>query len=187
MGVPLVILAGMVAVAVALYMRPHPDTVSRVAAPTPPVPAPVASQQPLPAAGPAKLSVRREAEAPVRALLTQGAEAVERGAFGEAAGLLRQATELAPSDPDAWNGLGVALVHLGDVTAGVAALRRAVRLKPTHSEAERNLGVVLDRQGKSMEAAAHYRAFLDLATNGHPARNDVRRRLGEIASRKGDG
>ena len=187
MGVLLVILAAMGAIAMAVYMRPHPDTVPMETAPTPPVRTPVASQQPVPPAGPAKPSVRREAEARVRALLTQGAEAVERGAFGEAAGLLRQATELAPSDSDAWNGLGVALVHLGDVTAGVAALRRAVRLKPTHAEAERNLGVVLDRQGKSGEAAAHYRAFLDLATDGHPARNDVRRRLGEIASRKGDG
>ena len=187
MGVPLVILAAMGAIAMAAYMRPHPGTVPMETAPTPLLAAPVASQQPVPPAGPVKPSGRREAEAGVRALLTQGAAAVERGALAEAAGLLRQATELAPSDPDAWNGLGVALVRFGDVTAGVEALRRAVRLRPTHAEAERNLGVVLDRQGKSGEAAAHYRAFLDLATDGHPARNEVRRRLGEIASRKGDG
>ncbi|MBI2529143.1 MAG: tetratricopeptide repeat protein [Candidatus Rokubacteria bacterium] len=121
----------------------------------------------------------------MRALLTRGTEAAERGAFGEAAGLLRQATKLAPADPDAWNGLGVALVRTGEVAAGVEAFRRAVRLQPTHAEAERNLGVALDRQGKPREAADHYRVFLALSTEDHPARADVRRRLVEISSRKG--
>ena len=81
MGVPLVILAAMAAIAMAAYMRPHPDTMPMETAPTPPLATPVASQQPVPPAGPVKPSVRREAEAGVRALLTQGAEAGGRGAF----------------------------------------------------------------------------------------------------------
>lgn len=178
MSAPLVILGGMAAIGVAVLLRPHPGTA--------PVQAPAASPQPLVRAVPAESLARREADEGLRPLLSRGAEAVERGAFGEAASLLRQATKLAPGDPEAWNGLGVALVSLGEVAAGVEAFRRAVRLQPTHAEAERNLGVALDRQGKPREAAAHYRTFLSLSTEGHPARTDVRRRLIEISSRKGD-
>lgn len=119
--------------------------------------------------------------------MARGTEAADRGAFGEAATVLREATEMAPGNPEAWNGLGVALVRLGDVAAGLEAFRRALALRPTHAEAERNLGVALDRHGRSGEAAVHYRAFLKLAPQGDPALSDVRRRLEEIAGRKGDG
>jgi len=174
----------MAVIAAAVYLRPLSGAGQNPSAPSPPASAPAVVREPLGPAAPPRAFAGRETDERARVFMSQGTAAVERGAFSEAATLLKQAAELAPSDPDAWNLLGVALVSLGDLGAGVEAFRRAARLKPTHADARRNLGVALDRQGKFAEAATQYRAFLTLATERDPVRNDVRRRLGEIASRK---
>ncbi len=183
-GGPLVILGAMLALAAGVYLRPHPDATPTPTVTQPEIARPTAPPSPS-ASGPAQPPGAAGTRA--RILAARAGEAAGRGAFGEAAEALKEATVLTPADAEAWNSLGVALVRLGDTAAGIGALRRALALAPTHAEAERNLGVALDRQGRSDEAAEHYRAFLRLAPAGDPARGEVRRRLGEIEGRKGDG
>ena len=116
------------------------------------------------------------------ALVSQGLTAAQGGDLEEAAGLMKKALELRPTDADSWNSLGVILVRQGDMSRGVGAFRQALSLDPNHPEAHRNLAVALDRQGRSDEAATHYRAFLRLGAEGHPGGDAVHRRLAEIAA-----
>jgi Flp pilus assembly protein TadD len=108
-------------------------------------------------------------------------QAADEGNRAAAIGLLQKALELRPGDAGTWNALGVVLVAEGDNARGGNAFSKALRLNPNYAEAHRNLAVVLDRQGRSHEAAAHYRAFMSLSADNDPARDDVRRRLTEVS------
>jgi thioredoxin-like negative regulator of GroEL len=55
---------------------------------------------------------------------------------------------------------------------------------PGHSEAHRNLAVVLDRQGRTAEAARHYRAFLAKSRSDNPDRAMIMARLEEMGARR---
>jgi len=155
----------MVAVLAAVSARPlKPVTVPIASVSLPPL-APLVETPPEPP---------RAAASP---LLAQGLEAAQRGELADAEGFFRRAVEQDAGDAEAWNSLGVVLVRQGEPARGVEALRKALRLQPSHVEAHRNLGVALDRQGRTGEAAHHYRTFLSLATDAHPGRGDVRRRL----------
>jgi tetratricopeptide (TPR) repeat protein len=114
------------------------------------------------------------------ALSGQGFQAAQDGALGEAIGLFTRALEVKPTDADTWNTLGVVLTRRGETARGADAFGRALRVNPVHVEAHRNLAVLLDGQGRFREAAAHYRAFLTLSAENHPARDEVRRRLAEM-------
>ncbi|HET8577037.1 MAG TPA: tetratricopeptide repeat protein [Methylomirabilota bacterium] len=115
-----------------------------------------------------------------QALVGEGLEAARARDFVEAARLLAKAVDLDPTDAEAWNGLGVALIRQGEVARGVGALRRALRTQPSHAEAHRNLAVALDGQGRCREAAVHYRSFLSQSNASSPFREDVTRRLAEL-------
>jgi len=108
-------------------------------------------------------------------------QAADEGNRAAAIGLLQKAIELRPGDAGTWNTLGVVFVAEGDAARGGSAFSKALRLNPNYAEAHRNLAVVLDRQGRSHEAAAHYRAFMSLSADNDPARDDVRRRLTEVS------
>lgn len=166
----LVMLVGMSLLAGAFLLRPRsvpptatpgPTAVAAAAAPSPPM---------APAAPP-----------PAQALLDQGLVAAQRGALADAVTLFTRALDVDRGNAEAWNSLGVVLVLKGEIGPGVEAFRKAVRANPQHAEAQRNLAVALDRQGRSAEAVTHYRAFLRLAGEGHPAREDVRLRLAQMA------
>lgn len=118
---------------------------------------------------------------PVPSPLGLGLEAAQRGSLAEAERLFREALARDERDAEAWNSLGVVLIGQGERARGIDALRTALRLVPTHLEAHRNLGVALDRQGRRGEAIVHYERFLSLSPAGHPGRDEVRRRLLEIA------
>jgi tetratricopeptide (TPR) repeat protein len=153
-----------------------------------PAPGPVAKPVPsIPAA--AEAAIGQPAAAPVpsgrllaRALVDEGLTAARDRDFEEASRLLTKALDLDPADADAWNGLGVVLIRQGEITRGVGALRRALRAQPSHAEAHRNLAVALDGQGRCREAALHYRGFLSQTDGSNSFRQDVTRRLGELAS-----
>jgi tetratricopeptide (TPR) repeat protein len=113
--------------------------------------------------------------------LALGLEAAQRGHLADAERLFREALARDDRDAEAWNSLGVVLIRQGERERGIAALRAALRLVPTHLEAHRNLGVALDRQGRRSEAISHYERFLLLSPAGHPGRDEVRRRLLELA------
>jgi type IV pilus assembly protein PilB len=100
----------------------------------------------------------------------------------EARGFSPAATEAIPTDAEGWVGLGAIVARQGNNERGVAAFRQALRLDPDHPDAHWHLAVALDGSGRSSEAAAHFQTFLLVATESHPGRGEVRRRLAEIAS-----
>jgi Flp pilus assembly protein TadD len=142
--------------------------------------APSPAQAPAPIVAPLAIRPASAGERFVT-LADRGLEAAREGALGEAVGLLEKALELKPSDADTWNTLGVVLVRQGEAGRGVDAFDHALRFNPKHADAHRNLAVVLDRQGKSRDAVAHYRSYLSLSKQSHAARDEVRRRLAELA------
>ncbi len=117
-------------------------------------------------------------------LVKQALRSAEDGALVDAARLLKSALELKPDHAETWNSLGVVLVRADETARGMDAFRQALRFDPNHVEAHRNLAVALDRQGMTADAAPHYRAFLALSAERHPGRDDVRRRLTEVAVRQ---
>jgi tetratricopeptide (TPR) repeat protein len=175
----LIILMGMAAIALAVYVRPPAGTFTATVPPAPRIDA-----IPMPAA-PATDPAPDPAPSLSGSLLAQGLEAAQRGDLTEAERLFRQAVAQDGGDAEAWNSLGVVLIRRGDRQPGIEALRTAVRLQPSHLEAHRNLGVTFDRLGRRDEATRHYRTFLSLTAEGHPGRGDVRRRLLELAQERG--
>jgi cytochrome c-type biogenesis protein CcmH/NrfG len=167
-GVVLVIVVGIVVIVVtASALRPRS---------VPPSPA----QAPAPVISPSRIPSASARERFV-ALVDRGLQATREDALGEAAGSFRKALELKPGDADTWNALGVVLARQGETVRGVDAFEHALRFNPNHADAHRNLAVVLDRQGRSREAVAHYRSFLSLSVESHAARDEVRRRVAELA------
>jgi cytochrome c-type biogenesis protein CcmH/NrfG len=170
----LIILVGMAAIAMAVFVRPPAGTLTATV-PT----APQLAALPMPEA-PATLPAPAPPVSRNGSVLAQGLEAAQRGELAEAERLFRQAVAQDGGDAEAWNSLGVVLIRQGDREPGIEALRTALRLLPSHVEGHRNLGAVLDRLGRRDEASRHYRAFLSLTAEGHPGRDEVRRRLTEL-------
>jgi cytochrome c-type biogenesis protein CcmH/NrfG len=160
-----IILGGMAAIAWTVFVRPPARDFLASAAPRQIAPLPPT------------LSVTPAVPSP----LAQGLEAAQRGALADAERLFRDALARDAGDVEAWNSLGVVLIRQGDRERGVDALRTALGLQPTHAEAHRNLGAALDRRGLRDEAVRHYEAFLSLSPPDHPGRDEVRRRLLELA------
>lgn len=158
----------------AVFARPPAGTLTATVSPTPPIAA-----VPLPAT-PVTDQAPDPASSPSGSALGQGFEAVQRGELAEAERLFRQALAQDGGDAEAWNSLGVVLIRQGDREPGIEALRTALRLLPSHREAHRNLGAALDRLDRRDEASRHYRSFLSLTPEGHPGRDEVRRRLLEL-------
>lgn len=173
-----IILVSMAAIAVALSVRPPgrispaprsaPDAAALRSASTPSSIAPAPEIAPIPT--PSRLAL--------------GLEAARRGEMAEAERFFRLAVAADPADAEAWNGLGVALIHQGARARGIEALHTALRLAPGHADAHRNLGVALDRLGRRDEAVRHYERFLALTPDEYPGRADVRRRLHELAQER---
>ncbi len=170
LGAVLVMVVIMAGAGVGIMLRPRNVPLTSI-----PVPAPLANP---------RLAPPADTEGQFTALLARGRQAAQRGALEESGVLLRQALELNPRDGEAWNSLGVVLVQQGEPALGVDALNQALSVNPNHVEAHLNLAVVLDRQGAVGEARAHYRAFLRLASEDHPARAEVRRRVAEFTPSK---
>jgi Tfp pilus assembly protein PilF len=87
---------------------------------------------------------------------------VERGWYRRAVGLLRQATQLAPFNADAWNELGFAYRNVENYNKSAQAYDRALSLEPEH------LG------------ALNYQGFMFLETNDPDSARDNLAQLGEL-------
>ena len=125
-----------------------------------PITTPVAGPADKPAAGApddlATLLARveaRQAESPLLGGGVAGAITLYRDWLG------RHANE--PLAHVAWFNLGVALASLPDPVAAEAAYRCAIALQPGFAEAHLNLGSQLERQGRTDDAIASWRAVLD--------------------------
>ena len=84
------------------------------------------------------------------------------GRFNDAASLLRQATEAAPTYAEAHNSLGILLLETGQTAEAREALERAVAFRPDYANAHTNLGNALSAAGKGEEAAVAYRRAIAL-------------------------
>ena len=82
--------------------------------------------------------------------------------FDEAAALLRQATDAAPTYAEAHNSLGILLLETGQTAEAQTVLERAVALRPDYANAHTNLGNALSAAGISEKAAAAYRKAIVL-------------------------
>ena len=82
--------------------------------------------------------------------------------FDEAAALLHQATQAAPTYAEAHNSLGILLLETGQTAEARAVLERAVALRPDYANAHTNLGNALSTAGALEEAAAVYRRAIAL-------------------------
>ena len=121
----------------------------------------------------AAASARSPARDP-RALLTQGAEQLARGAYTEAMECYQQLVNLDPRNAQARNGLGIALAQLGRFGEAEDQLRRAIGIKPALPEPHFNLAGVLQLTGRHHESEMPLRRALKL----RPAYLEARVSLG---------
>ncbi len=92
--------------------------------------------------------------------LLSGLIAYRGGRLAEALPMMERAVELAPSNPDARNNLGVALTQAGRLDEAELHLRAAVRLDANFVEARSNLGDLLRLRGRFDEAGTCLREAL---------------------------
>jgi tetratricopeptide (TPR) repeat protein len=113
----------------------------------------VASRRPTPIVRDAELLFRR------------GVDALERNRFDEAAGLLRQAVELAPESPAIHLALGIAATRLLDVPTALGALEKAIELEPHGLYAHFRLAELYMRIGVPTKAREGLQRAMDLSTD----------------------
>jgi len=75
----------------------------------------------------------------------------------DAAIAFRRATELNPSNADAWANLGVVLSSVGDIQQAEEVLRRSIKMNPEHYVGWLNLISLLYREGRIEEAEETHR------------------------------
>ena len=76
------------------------------------------------------------------------------GDNADAAGTLRQATELAPDAEPAWYYLGLSLANERDIAGAIEALERAVSLAPDRLGSHDALATLYEQVGRADDAAA---------------------------------
>jgi arylsulfatase A-like enzyme/Tfp pilus assembly protein PilF len=107
----------------------------------------------------------------------------ERGDYGRAIPLYRQAAESAPADSEAWYNLGVTLEEAGQAAAATEILTRAVRLDPTRPEEHNSLGIAFLTEGHTAEAEREFEQAITLDPGDARAYNNlgnVRRATGRL-------
>jgi Tfp pilus assembly protein PilF len=100
----------------------------------------------------------------------------ERGRTAEADKLAGQAVEqyraalsISGDMPEAWNNMGIQLMHLKDYLAASEAFTFAMQQSPTDPRPCENLGIVYDRTGWSEESLKYFDMALDRSPNYLPA------------------
>jgi len=97
-------------------------------------------------------------------LLRRGIDALEHDRFEEAAGLLRQAVDLAPESPMASLALGIALVRLLRVPEATAVLENAIALDPEAFYPHFRMAELCMRVGLVAQAEEELTRAMDLST-----------------------
>jgi tetratricopeptide (TPR) repeat protein len=75
---------------------------------------------------------------------------------------LRQATAIAPNDPDVWQNFGIVLTKLGEDAKAEEALKRAVHLAPARATLYNDWGNLYLRRGDWQKALRNYNIALQL-------------------------
>ena len=93
----------------------------------------------------------------------------------------KAALQLKPTDAEAANNLGNALLARDRLAAALAAYEQAIRIRPAYTEAHANLGEALARSGRHAEASAACERALQLDPSYRPAHVT----LGDLCSQAG--
>lgn len=124
---------------------------------------------------------RRQAEAREAALAAAGTAARadaarDHGRTEEADKLSRRAVDeyraalaISGDMPEAWNNLGIQLMHLQDYLGASEAFNFAIQQSPTDPRPCENMGIVYDRTGWSEESLKYFDMALDRSPNYLPA------------------
>lgn len=100
---------------------------------------------------------RRPVEELARATKLLGAVRHQRQDVKGAAAAFKTATELAPTDAEAWAALGLMLAGLDETEQAIDALHHAVTHDPMHLAARKNLALAQMKMQRTEDAALHYR------------------------------
>ena len=107
-----------------------------------------------------------------------------RGEYGKAVPLYRQATQAAPADPEAWYNLAATLQEAGDLPAARGAIEQALKLDSSRPEAHNTLGIVMMGEGKLEAARGEFALAAELdPRNGRALNNlgNVLKAMGKLA------
>jgi tetratricopeptide (TPR) repeat protein len=102
----------------------------------------------------------------------------EAGRHEEAARAYAEIVRQDPDDGDAHASLAGALGALGRYDEALTHLETAIRLRPLNPEARHNRGVIYEKQGKTAEAIAEYRAALRYNPSYEPSQRALARLTG---------
>ena len=102
--------------------------------------------------------------------MEEGHLSLASGEMETAAKHYRSATQLDPSNTDAWQALGMALVKLEKLSEAIPALEELVRLSPKDQLAYTSLSLALGRAGRIKEAEEMAAKAKVAAWGGDPGR-----------------
>ena len=102
--------------------------------------------------------------------MEEGHLSLASGEMETAAKHYRSATQLDPSNADAWQALGMALVKLEKLSEAIPALEELVRLSPKDQLAYTSLSLALGRAGRIKEAEEMAAKAKVAAWGGDPGR-----------------
>ncbi|HZO55151.1 MAG TPA: tetratricopeptide repeat protein [Bryobacteraceae bacterium] len=114
-----------------------------------------------PSSSPAPAAAKVEPSKPI-SLQMRGDIAMARKMYREAIDYYRAAT---PESAIAWNKIGIAYHHLGDMEQAKRAYSRALKLDPKYAEALNNIGTVYYAQRSYRRAVSQYNKALKLSPN----------------------
>jgi tetratricopeptide (TPR) repeat protein len=148
-------------------------------------PAPVAAQSAASRAGePPAASPTRSGDSPAASLLSQGAEAYQRGDLKSAATAFAEAARVAPDDARTHYHLCAARMSLGEGQRALDDCGRAIRLDPSYSQAYYVRGLIRTQQlGDNAGGIVDFDVAIRLRPDHAPShlkRGNARARLGDL-------
>jgi len=111
-----------------------------------------------------------EGSAIAQNILDAGAKAIETGQLGEAEKIFRSLVNMAPENPEAYNGLGVVFGMIGNIRSAEYQFRKAIKYAPDVGMFHRNLGSILLNREKFRRATDELGKALSLDPDDNEAR-----------------
>lgn len=109
-------------------------------------------------------------------------QALERGDTATAVAEMALAVDLAPAEPDLRSEYAILLIQARKPLDGVAELNKAVDLNPHYAAPHWILALLNDRAQLTVDAAQHYRHFIDRAPREDERLEQAKVRLAELAA-----
>ena len=117
-----------------------------------------------------------------RRVSSKALAAHDSGEFDKARNLYREAVQLAPTQWDVWNNLGVLLMEDKNYLDAQRAFRKAIEIDPSNPLPHANIGTTWLDAGYASEAKSHFESALSLDENNLQALRGVIRADFELNS-----